>query len=84
MSLTYEPASVPGDIYREFMEAVNRVDRTALRDLVQQHSFFFFFTLVTGPRRSLSLKLSDKKVYAPQIRARLGYHSTAILGFTAV
>jgi len=22
-------------------------------------SFFFFFTLVTGPRRSLSLKLSD-------------------------
>ena len=26
---------------------------------------FFFFTLVTGPRRSLSLKLSDTKVYAP-------------------
>ena len=24
--------------------------------------FFFFFTLVTGPRRSLSLKLSDTKV----------------------
>jgi len=33
---------------------------------------FFFFTLVTGPRRSLSLKLSDARVYAPQIRARLG------------
>ena len=33
--------------------------------------FFFFFTLVTGPRRSLSLKLSDAKVYEPQIRARL-------------
>jgi len=31
-----------------------------------------FFTLVTGPRRSLSLKLSDTRVYAPQIRARLG------------
>ena len=31
--------------------------------------FFFFFTLVTGPRRSLSLKLSDTKVYEPQIRA---------------
>ena len=31
--------------------------------------FFFFFTLVTGPRRSLSLKLSDTIVYAPQIRA---------------
>ena len=37
-----------------------------------QFSFFFFFTLVTGPRRSLSLKLSDTKVYEPQIRARLG------------
>ena len=31
-----------------------------------------FFTLVTGPRRSLSLKLSDRRVYGPQIRARLG------------
>jgi len=30
----------------------------------------FFFTLVTGPRRFLSLKLSDKRVYEPQIRAR--------------
>ena len=27
--------------------------------------FFFFFTLVTGPRRSLSLKLSDARVYEP-------------------
>jgi len=34
--------------------------------------FFFFFTLVIGPRRSLSLKLSDMRVYEPQIRARLG------------
>ena len=34
--------------------------------------FFFFFTLVTGPRRSLSLKLNDTRVYEPQIRARLG------------
>jgi len=32
---------------------------------------FFFFTLVTGPRRSLSLKLSDARVYEPQVRARL-------------
>ena len=31
-----------------------------------------FFTLVTGPRRSLSLKLRDTRVYEPQIRARLG------------
>jgi len=34
--------------------------------------FFFFFTRVTGPRRSVSLKLSDTRVYEPQIRARLG------------
>jgi len=32
----------------------------------------FSFTLVTGPRRSLGLKLSDTRVYEPQIRARLG------------
>jgi len=31
----------------------------------------FFFTIVTGPRRSLSLKLSDTRVFEPQIRARL-------------
>ena len=34
--------------------------------------FFFCFTLVTGPKRSLSRKLSDARVYEPQIRARLG------------
>jgi len=27
----------------------------------------FFFTLVKGPRRSLSLKLSDTRFYEPQI-----------------
>ena len=32
----------------------------------------FFFTLVTGPSRSSSLKLSDARVYEPEIRARLG------------
>ena len=31
-------------------------------------SLFCFFTLVTGPRRSLSLKLSNTRVYEPQIR----------------
>ena len=30
--------------------------------------FFFFFTLVTVPRRSLILKLSHTRVYAPQIQ----------------
>jgi hypothetical protein len=33
--------------------------------------FFFFFTLVTCYRKSLSLKLSDTRVYEPQVRARL-------------
>jgi len=45
--------------------------------------FFFFFTLVTGPRRSLSLKLSDTRVYEPQIRARFGttdYSQVDLLG----
>ena len=32
---------------------------------------FFFFTLFTGRRRSLGLKLSDTRVYEPQIRARI-------------
>ena len=32
----------------------------------------FFFTLVTGPGRSLSLELSDTRVYEPQVRSRLG------------
>ena len=31
--------------------------------------FFFVFTLVTGPGRSVSLKLSDTRVHEPQIRA---------------
>ena len=36
--------------------------------------FFLFFvsTLVTGPLRSLRLKLTDTRVYEPQIHARLG------------
>ena len=32
--------------------------------------FFFFFSLVTDPRRFLSLELSDARVYEPQPRAR--------------
>ena len=34
--------------------------------------FFFSFTFVTRPRRSVSLKLNGTRVYEPQIRARLG------------
>ena len=33
---------------------------------------FFFFTLITGPRRSLRLKLSDTRVSEPPTRVRLG------------
>ena len=42
-------------------------------------TLFFCFTLVTGSRRSLSLKLSDTRVYEPQIRARLGTSGTKCL-----
>ena len=42
--------------------------------LLRTLNFFFvvFFTLVTGPSRSLSLKLSDTRGYEPYIRVRLG------------
>ena len=46
--------------------------RTQLHQEPRPPQSFFFFTLVTGPRRSLSLKLSDTRVYEPQIRAHLG------------
>ena len=31
----------------------------------ERPTFFFFFTLVTGPRRSLNLELIDTRVYEP-------------------
>jgi len=37
-----------------------------------QAGLLLFLTLVTGARRSLSLKLSDTRVCEPQLRARLG------------
>jgi len=40
--------------------------------------FFFFITLVTGPRSSLRLKLGDTRVYEPQIRA-LGAGSAGVV-----
>ena len=53
---------------------VHRVADTPpdMESLLPHIFFFFFFTLVTGPRRSLNLKLSDTRVYEPQIIARLG------------
>ena len=41
--------------------------------------FVFFFHLVTGPRRSLGLKLSGTRVHEPQIRARLGTRRVCIM-----
>jgi len=57
MSLKYEPSS----------ESLHRGPRSGTRWLL-----LLLFTLVTGPRRSLSLTLSDTRVYEPQIRALLG------------
>ena len=49
---------------------------------------FFFFTLATGPTRSVSLKLSDARVYEPQIQARPGttaqFCRVVVLKFTRV
>ena len=43
--------------------------RTGDSDPWKRETFFlFFFTLVSGRRRSLSLKLSDTGVYEPQLR----------------
>ena len=49
--------------------AVGQVPALLTNDVLPTLASFFFFTLVTGPRRSLSLKLSDTRVYEPQIRA---------------
>ena len=51
------------------------LDAVSVRSDVTSSSFC---TLVTGPRRSLRLELSDTIVYEPQIRARLGNHNTTI------
>ena len=45
--------------------------------------FFFFLTRLTGPRRSLSIKLSATRVYEPQIRARLGTTAPFIMWFAS-
>jgi len=41
-------------------------------DLTTLVLFFFFFTRVTGPRRSLSLKLGGTRVYEPQNTTLVG------------
>ena len=65
------------------LDVMKRCFAAALRwqENTRECFFFFFFTLITGPRRFLSLKLSDTSGYEPQIRARLGERNTPILGF---
>jgi len=67
--------SCGGSVKQDLWAAGARCRRGVLRGA--RVFFFFFFTLVTGPRRSLGLKLSDTRVYGPQIRARLGNHKGA-------
>ena len=69
MSLKYEPSSEPqdGKLFGVFDGHGGKYASTMLRT-PHTPNFFFIFTLVTGPRRSLSLKLSDTRVYEPQIR----------------
>jgi len=57
MSLQYEPSSEPLRI----SVVSTRVRARPLTPTL----LLFFFTLVTGPRRSLSLKLRDTRVYEP-------------------
>jgi len=53
----------------ERVSAAGASDQVGGRGLAD---FFLFFTPVSGPRGSLSLKLSDARVYGPHIRARFG------------
>jgi len=62
----YEPLVHPGRLEQLHLIGLRCGLRCGVWEL--RRYFFFFFTLVTGPRRSLSLKLSDTKVYEPQTR----------------
>jgi hypothetical protein len=63
MSLKYKPASLPQHIYVKwsFLRRVATAVRAEAGPQPDRFFCFFFFTLVTGPRRSMSLDLSDKK-----------------------
>ena len=61
------PVALRGSLSRRSTRA-----RGSSRDASpDRHLLLFFFTLVTGPRRSLSLKLSDARVCEPEIRVSL-------------
>ena len=67
----------------DLLEPVTRVKKQKRRRAeptsYPPSSLLFFFTLVSGPRRSLRLKLSDTRVYAPRIRAPLSAQMVASL-----
>ena len=68
MSLKYEPAPEPLHISASTL-LLKLQDVTLIAFSIQFEKLgnqrFFSFTLVTGPRRSLSLTLSDTRVYEP-------------------
>jgi len=66
--LVYEDKSINGAL----LHSQAKLLRVRNRELESMLSSSSFFTLVTRPRRSLSLKLSDTRVYEPQILTRLG------------
>ena len=56
----------PGSLTSTFLVALRDAEGLLeVGGVMRGRDFFFFFSLVTGPRRSLSLKLSDTKVYEP-------------------
>ena len=59
----------PVDIWSRHLQAWELARRRGTRAPRRFERIFFFFTLVTGSRRSLSLKMSDTRVYEPQIRS---------------
>ena len=69
-----------------FSAELQRVQEMEGGSDVAEQRLFFFFTLVLGPRRSLSLKLSDTRVYEPQIRtcrSRQEWHTRGLQGYLA-
>ena len=65
-TLVEESSGRPSASAGEVDDALSQV-----KMLREQVLLFFFVTRVIGPRRSLSLNLSDTRVYEPHIRARL-------------
>jgi len=56
--------------FGDFLASVKPAPYVEVDDYKHADKVFFFFTLVSGPRRSLGLKLSDTRVCEPEKRAR--------------